>query len=65
MTTYVGSGDRRKTSLPGGERAAKSHRRVDACGEVDELNSVLEALIAALPEKQAELSHVWPSGNDS
>jgi cob(I)alamin adenosyltransferase len=37
------------TSLLSGERVAKTHARVEACGEVDELASVLGALAAALP----------------
>ena len=56
MKTYVGSGDRGRTSLLSGERVEKSHARIEAVGEVDELNSVLGALIATLPEKQGELS---------
>jgi len=55
VKTYVGSGDRGRTSLLSGERVEKSHGRVEALGEVDELNSVLGALIAALPQEQGEL----------
>jgi len=55
VKTYVGSGDRGKTSLLSGERVAKSHCRVEGCGEVDELNSLLGALVAALPEHQGEI----------
>lgn len=50
MRSYTGGGDRGKTSLLSGERVAKTHCRVEACGEVDELNCVLGALIAALPQ---------------
>ncbi len=56
MKTYVGSGDRGRTSLLSGERVEKSHGRIEAVGDVDELNSLLGALIAALPEKQGRLS---------
>jgi cob(I)alamin adenosyltransferase len=49
MDTNVGSGDRGMTSLLSGERVPKSHARVEACGEVDELSSVLGALASALP----------------
>jgi cob(I)alamin adenosyltransferase len=52
VKTYIGSGDRGRTSLLSGERVAKTDLRVEACGEVDELNSVLGALVAALPEHQ-------------
>jgi cob(I)alamin adenosyltransferase len=55
VKTYVGSGDRGRTSLLSGERVEKSHERIEAVGGVDELNSLLGALIAALPEKQGGL----------
>ena len=48
MKTNVGSGDRGMTSLLSGERVPKSHARVEACGEVDELSSVLGACASAL-----------------
>jgi cob(I)alamin adenosyltransferase len=49
MKIYTGSGDRGTTSLFSGERVPKNHARIDAFGTLDELNSVLGALIAALP----------------
>jgi cob(I)alamin adenosyltransferase len=52
---YTGSGDRGRTSLLSGERVYKNDRRVEVCGEVDELNSVLGALVAALPAHQGDL----------
>jgi cob(I)alamin adenosyltransferase len=55
VKTYVGSGDRGRTSLLSGERVEKSHGRIEAVGDVDELNSLLGALVAALPEKQEKL----------
>jgi cob(I)alamin adenosyltransferase len=48
MKTNVGSGDRGMTSLFSGERVPKNHARIEACGELDELSSVLGALAAAL-----------------
>jgi cob(I)alamin adenosyltransferase len=54
MKTNVGSGDRGMTSLLSGERVPKSDARVEACGEVDELSSVLGALAAALAPEQEE-----------
>jgi len=48
MKNNVGSGDRGITSLLGGERVPKSHERIEACGELDELASVLGALAASL-----------------
>ena len=52
MRTNVGSGDRGMTSLLSGERVPKSHARIEACGELDELASVLGALAAALGDDQ-------------
>lgn len=46
---YTRTGDKGETGLWGGRRVPKSHRRVRAYGEVDELNSVLGAVLAALP----------------
>ena len=56
MKIYTGSGDRGKTSLFSGERVPKSHLRIDVCGDIDELNSVLGSLAATLPEKRVETS---------
>lgn len=50
MKVYTGSGDRGKTSLFSGERIVKSDLRIEAYGDVDELNSVLGGLIAGLPD---------------
>ena len=50
MKVYTGGGDRGKTSLFSGERIAKDDVRVEAYGDVDELNSLLGAILAALPE---------------
>ena len=56
MKIYTGSGDRGKTSLFSGERVSKSDLQVEAYGDVDELNSFLGGLIAALPPKEAKLA---------
>jgi len=48
MKIYTGTGDRGRTSLFSGQRVSKADRRVEAYGEVDELNSVLGALAASL-----------------
>jgi cob(I)alamin adenosyltransferase len=56
MKIYTGSGDRGKTSLFSGERVSKSDLRVEAYGDVDELNSFLGGLVAALPPKEGELA---------
>jgi cob(I)alamin adenosyltransferase len=49
MKIYTGSGDRGKTSLFSGERVSKDHERIEVYGDLDELNSVIGALIASLP----------------
>jgi cob(I)alamin adenosyltransferase len=56
MKIYTGSGDRGKTSLFSGERVSKSDLRVEAYGDVDELNSFMGGLVAALPPEEAELA---------
>jgi cob(I)alamin adenosyltransferase len=38
---YTKTGDAGETGLFGGERVPKDHRRVAACGEVDELNAAI------------------------
>jgi len=56
MKTSRGSGDKGKTSLFSGERVSKSHARIEACGDVDELNSAIGALASSLPEQGADLA---------
>ena len=69
MKIYTGSGDRGRTSLFSGERVGKEDLRIEAYGDVDELNSILGALTASLPPEaegsgdeirhiQADLFHV-------
>jgi cob(I)alamin adenosyltransferase len=48
MKIYTGSGDRGKTSLFSGERLSKNDARIEAYGDVDELNSYLGVLAAAV-----------------
>ena len=55
MKIYTGSGDRGKTSLFSGERVAKDNELIEAYGDLDELNSVMGALIASLPRDCDEL----------
>jgi cob(I)alamin adenosyltransferase len=56
MKVYTGKGYQGKTSLFSGERVPKSHERVEACGDVDELNSMIGALVAVLPESEKFLT---------
>ena len=55
MKIYTGGGDRGKTSLFSGERVNKSDLRVEAYADVDELNSLLGALVAFLPSGETTL----------
>ena len=50
MKIYTGGGDSGETSLRTGERVSKSHERIEAYGEVDELNSIIGALSASLSD---------------
>ena len=55
MAIYTGTGDRGITSLFSGQRVSKAHERIEALGNLDELNSILGGLIAALSEKHSNL----------
>lgn len=61
MKIYTGTGDKGKTSLFSGERVSKADVRIDAYGDLDELNSMLGALAAQLSaekELAAELQQI-------
>ncbi len=49
MTIYTKTGDAGETGLFGGGRVFKDHARVEAYGDVDELNSVLGVVRATQP----------------
>jgi cob(I)alamin adenosyltransferase len=53
LAIYTRTGDKGETGLFGGGRVSKSHLRVTAYGEVDELNSALGVARAALCEDPA------------
>ena len=53
---YTRTGDAGETSLGNGARVPKPHPRVDMYGDVDELNSVLGVVVAALCESGAEVT---------
>ena len=55
MKIYTGTGDRGKTSLFSGERINKADKRIEAYGDVDELNSIIGVLIASIPSEQSDL----------
>jgi cob(I)alamin adenosyltransferase len=52
MKIYTGTGDKGKTSLFSGERLFKDNSRIDAYGDIDELNSILGALAANLSDEK-------------
>jgi cob(I)alamin adenosyltransferase len=51
---YTRSGDQGETSLVGGARVSKASVRVDAYGDVDELNSVIGLARAHLPDAEID-----------
>src|SRR6185503_7761615 len=51
---YTRTGDGGKTSLVGGARVSKSNLRVEAYGEVDELNSVIGLTRARLNDSEID-----------
>jgi len=55
MKIYTGTGDRGKTSLFSGQRVSKANERIETYGDMDELNSLIGALIASLTSELAEL----------
>ncbi|MDJ0781623.1 MAG: cob(I)yrinic acid a,c-diamide adenosyltransferase [Desulfosarcinaceae bacterium] len=56
MKVYTGTGDRGKTSLFSGERVAKANVRIEAYGDVDELNAAIGALVAFLPPQSVAVA---------
>lgn len=57
MKIYTRTGDRGETGLFGGQRVRKDHARVEAYGDVDELNSVLGlAAVELAREGQDEMA---------
>ncbi len=50
MKVYTGTGDRGKTSLFSGERIDKSDMRVEAYGDVDELNALIGSILNVMPD---------------
>lgn len=55
MKISTGSGDRGRTSLFSGERVRKDDLRLEAQGDLDELNAVIGCLAASLPTAAAGL----------
>ncbi len=53
MKIYTKTGDKGETGLVGGLRVSKADRRLEAYGEVDELNSCLGLLVSELENSKA------------
>lgn len=53
---YTKTGDAGKTSLLGGKKVSKSHIRIQAYGDVDELNSFI-GMLKDQPEVEARISN--------
>lgn len=53
---YTRTGDQGQTGLSGNRRVSKNHPRIEAIGEVDNLNSQIGLLLAEMAERQAD----WP-----
>jgi cob(I)alamin adenosyltransferase len=51
---YTRAGDKGETSIVGGARVSKASPRVDAYGEVDELNSVIGLARARMQDKEID-----------
>lgn len=59
MKIYTGGGDKGTTSLFSGERVAKHHIRIETYGDIDELNSVIGALMSAIPASETgQIKHL-------
>ena len=56
MPIYTRTGDKGQTSLFGGTRKDKNDPRIEAYGEVDELNAVLGIVIAFCDNNEKEIS---------
>ena len=54
MKIYTKTGDQGETSLFGGGRVPKTHARIEACGVVDELNSLLGLARALRPSHRGD-----------
>ncbi len=54
MKIYTKTGDGGKTSLFSGERVSKTSMRIEAYGDLDELNSIIGAVTAAMGKHESE-----------
>jgi cob(I)alamin adenosyltransferase len=56
MTIYTGTGDEGKSGLFSGERVMKDSPRLEACGDLDELNALIGALASVIPDAASEFT---------
>ena len=56
MKIYTGGGDFGKTSLLSGESVYKNHPQIEACGDLDELNSIVGGIKSLLPPTSRNIS---------
>jgi cob(I)alamin adenosyltransferase len=61
MKIYTGTGDRGKTGLFSGERLLKCDPRLEANGDIDELNSIIGAIQSACEEKNHDIFNIIAS----
>ncbi|EXJ12736.1 MULTISPECIES: cob(I)yrinic acid a,c-diamide adenosyltransferase [Nitrincola] len=61
---YTRSGDKGTTGLANGSRVPKYHPRIEALGDVDELNSLIGLLISELESSHPLLSNLQTVQND-
>lgn len=64
LKIYTGTGDKGKTSLFSGERVSKKNARIDAYGDLDELNSILGALAACLSNEETLIDELHQIQSD-
>ena len=64
MKIYTKGGDGGETSLFDQTRVSKADQRVDAYGEVDELNACLGAAVALLARRPEDGSHIEGGSHD-
>ncbi len=55
MKIYTKTGDKGKTSLYSGDRISKSNSRIEAYGNIDELNSFIGLLAEFIPKNKKEI----------
>jgi cob(I)alamin adenosyltransferase len=55
MSIYTRTGDKGKTSLTNGARVSKASDRIEACGAVDELNSLIGVVVSEIRNPKSKI----------